>query len=88
MSGQSDKKNKKKSQSANQMTLIFIGIATGLYIIMNLYSIIFKGKQITKGQIFGFPCFKRGQCGFKRDSKLKAISSFDVGSTSSSISHQ
>ena len=54
MSGQSDKKNKKKSQSANQTTLIFIGIATGLYIIMNLYSIIFKGKQITKGQIFGF----------------------------------
>jgi hypothetical protein len=54
MSGQSDKKNKKKSQSANQITLIFIGIATGLYIIMNLYSIIFKGKQITKGQIFGF----------------------------------
>lgn len=30
-----------------------------------------------KGLPFGVPCFKRGQCGFKRDSKEKAISSFD-----------
>lgn len=32
-----------------------------------------------KGQMFGFPCFKRSQCGFKRDSKLKAVSDCDVG---------
>lgn len=32
-----------------------------------------------KGQIFGFPCFKTSQCGFKRDSKLKAVSEVDVG---------
>ena len=32
-----------------------------------------------KGKMFGFPCFKRGQCGFKRDSKLKAVQSIDVG---------
>lgn len=33
-----------------------------------------------KGMIFGFPCFIRGQCGFKRDSKEKAIKNCDVGS--------
>lgn len=32
-----------------------------------------------KGEIFGFPCFKTGQCGFKRDSKLKAVQAVDVG---------
>lgn len=32
-----------------------------------------------KGQIFGFPCFKRSQCGFKRDSKEKACRDIDVG---------
>lgn len=32
-----------------------------------------------KGQIFGFPCFKTSQCGFKRDSKEKACKSVDVG---------
>ena len=32
-----------------------------------------------KGQIFGFPCFKTGQCGFKRDSKLKAVNDLDIG---------
>jgi len=36
-----------------------------------------KGKY--KGQIFGFPCFKKGQCGFKRDSKETAIRECDVG---------
>ena len=36
-----------------------------------------KGKY--KGMPFGFPCFKRGQCGFKRDSKLKALKELDVG---------
>lgn len=34
-----------------------------------------KGKF--KGQIFGFPWYGRGQCGFKRDSKLKALASAD-----------
>lgn len=33
-----------------------------------------------KGRIFGFPCFIRGQCGFKRDSKIKACAECDVGS--------
>lgn len=32
-----------------------------------------------KGNIFGFPYICSGQCGFKRDSKLKAILSCDVG---------
>ena len=32
-----------------------------------------------KGEIFGFPCFIRGQCGFKRDSKEKALKQCDVG---------
>lgn len=36
-----------------------------------------RGKH--KGQIFGFPCFIRGQCGFKRDSKIKACNECDVG---------
>jgi len=36
-----------------------------------------RGKY--KGRIFGFPSFKPSQCGFKRDSKLKALSSCDVG---------
>lgn len=32
-----------------------------------------------KGKIFGFPYICSGQCGFKRDSKLKAILACDVG---------
>ena len=36
-----------------------------------------RGKN--KGRIFGFPCFIRGQCGFKRDSKMKACKQCDVG---------
>lgn len=36
-----------------------------------------RGKY--KGMIFGFPYFNRGQCGFKRDSKLKALAKCDVG---------
>ena len=36
-----------------------------------------RGKN--KGRIFGFPCFVRGQCGFKRDSKIKACEQCDVG---------
>lgn len=36
-----------------------------------------KGKF--KGQIFGFPCFQKGKCGFKRDSKIKACAELDVG---------
>lgn len=36
-----------------------------------------KGKH--KGQIFGFPCVGRGQCGFKRDGKLRACDKCDVG---------
>lgn len=33
----------------------------------------------SKGLPFGFPCFKRGMCGFKRDSKEKALKAADVG---------
>jgi hypothetical protein len=36
-----------------------------------------RGKY--KGQIFGFPCINRGQCGFKRDGKLRACDNIDVG---------
>ena len=36
-----------------------------------------RGKH--KGRIFGFPCFVHGQCGFKRDSKIKACKQCDVG---------
>ena len=36
-----------------------------------------RGKN--KGKPFGFPPFVRGMCNFKRDSKLKAINSCDVG---------
>ena len=32
-----------------------------------------------KGQVFGFPYICSGQCGFKRDSKLKAILTCNVG---------
>lgn len=32
-----------------------------------------------KGRIFGFPYFNRGQCHFKRDSKLKALAACNVG---------
>ena len=32
-----------------------------------------------KGQIFGFPCINRGQCGFKRDGKIRACDNCDVG---------
>lgn len=32
-----------------------------------------------KGQIFGFPCINRGQCGFKRDGKIRACENCDVG---------
>ncbi len=32
-----------------------------------------------KGQIFGFPCIEKGKCGFKRDGKLRACDSCDVG---------
>lgn len=36
-----------------------------------------KGKN--KGKILAWPYIGRGRCGFKRDSKLKALASFDVG---------
>ena len=36
-------------------------------------------RGINKGKIFGFPYYGSGQCGFKRDSKLKAVSAVDVG---------
>ena len=32
-----------------------------------------------KGRAFGFPCFWTGKCGFKRDSKIKALNEIDIG---------
>lgn len=32
-----------------------------------------------KGRAFGFPHFGTGMCGFKRDSKLKALKNLDIG---------
>lgn len=36
-----------------------------------------RGKY--KGRMFGFPLFQRGKCGFKRDSKEKALRTCNVG---------
>lgn len=36
-----------------------------------------RGKY--KGRPFGFPCVCAGKCGFQRESKTKAVKSFDVG---------
>lgn len=36
-----------------------------------------RGKY--KGRMFCWPCIKRGACGFKRDSKEKALDQLDVG---------
>lgn len=58
------------------------GMGAEVYIVsgMTYYDYVLKrstrGKN--KGKIFGFPCFVRGQCGFKRDSKLKAVL-IDIG---------
>ena len=54
MSGQSDKKNRKKSKSANQLLLIGIIGATLIYIIFHLYYTFVKGYPYTKKQLFGF----------------------------------
>ena len=32
-----------------------------------------------KGRMFGFPLFQSGKCGFKRDSKIKALDALDIG---------
>lgn len=39
--------------------------------------IAISGKH--RGKMFGFPYFGRGQCGFKRDGKLRACNKCDVG---------
>lgn len=36
-----------------------------------------RGKY--QGKMRGFPCVIAGKCGFQRDSKVKAVASFDVG---------
>ena len=36
-----------------------------------------RGKY--QGKMRGFPCVIAGKCGFRRDSKVKAVSNFDVG---------
>lgn len=54
-----------------------------VHIITGITYYDFVKKRITrgknKGKPFGFPPFVRGLCNFKRDSKLKAIKSCDVG---------
>lgn len=48
-----------------------VHITTGITYVEYVTKIAQKGKH--KGLPYGFPCFIRGQCGFKRDSKEKAI---------------
>ena len=48
-----------------------VHIVSGMTYVEYVTKIATRGKN--KGKPFGFPCFIRGQCGFKRDSKEKAI---------------
>lgn len=42
------------------------------------YDYVLTRSSVTK-LVYGFPCFIRGKCGFKRDSKEKAVRQCDVG---------
>lgn len=48
-----------------------VHIVSGITYVEYVTKFATRGKN--KGKPFGFPCFIRGQCGFKRDSKEKAI---------------
>ncbi len=52
-----------------------VHITSGMTYVEYVTKIATKGKH--KGKPFGFPCFVRGQCGFKRDSKEKALKKID-----------
>ena len=54
-----------------------VQIVTG----MTYYDFVHKrsSRGKFKGRMFGFPCFWTGKCGFKRDSKVKALDAVSVG---------
>lgn len=54
-----------------------VDIVSGITYVDYVHKLSSRGKS--KGLPFGFPCFKRSMCGFKRDSKEKALKSVDVG---------
>lgn len=54
-----------------------VDIVTGMTYFEYVTHIAKKGKY--KGKMFGFPCYITGACGFKRDSKVKALDSIDIG---------
>ena len=62
MSGHSEKKAKKVAQNANKIYLLFIFIATGIYIIMHFYQFFIKKSEdvFTKTDIFGFLILSSG----------------------------
>lgn len=54
MSGHSYKKKNQNRLKANKFLLLAIAIATGLYIVINAYFVLFKSHVITKKQLVGF----------------------------------
>lgn len=54
-----------------------VDIVSGMTYVDYVHKLSSRGPS--KGLPFGFPCFKRSMCGFKRDSKEKALTSIDVG---------
>lgn len=56
MSGHSEKKAKKDAKSANKIYLLFIYIATGIYLLLHFYHYFIKKREdiFTKKDIFGF----------------------------------
>lgn len=54
-----------------------VDIVRGMTYVDYVHKLSSRGSS--KGLPFGFPCFKRGMCGFKRDSKEKALTSVDIG---------
>lgn len=54
-----------------------VNIVSGMTYVDYVHKLSSMGAS--KGLPFGFPYFIRGQCGFKRDSKQKALASVDIG---------
>lgn len=56
MANHSEKKAKKAQQSSNKIYMLFIFIATGIYLIIHLYQYFIKKREdiFTKRDIFGF----------------------------------
>ena len=57
MAGQSDKKNRIKSQNSNQLILIFVFLCLGINVLINLIKIFIYGNTITTKQIVGIVIF-------------------------------